>query len=524
MYFMDHFHFDGAGALGALTLGVTSSVLWRSGRPRFLSVGPGPAFARDVEHGVGSLWWWLAQPLLFGCIGTNLNFSKLGKASQWVRESCAVIFSGWLPRPLITALVVGGGGGANALSRREQGFVGAAWLPKASVQAALASAPLDAIVSRGLGQEWVDWGQQIQLTAILAILICGTTGIIAVNVLAPLWLEKSPGVDVGSVIPGGAGGGGGGGAEGAVAAGAGAGLVASEAGAAVSPFAAASGVAATASVDDADAEQQPPLPPLPPLPPPPPPLPPPLTSRSRALEEQEAYELLRARESAFARYMEEADALAAFVEVADAGSAGANYAKRVRLDALAFRKDVLRSYWTTAAPSALDLFRMDAIMRARLQADGEPGAAAAAALGAGPPPQAPRRSSERSVRWRSFTSPSAAAASGDLSGGPPGTAPAGLARRIARALLPWSTGDGTAVAAAAISAEQELAPRAPTATVEEEEEEAAPASEGGGGGDERRGRLSSEGGGRPPSEVASAPAARRSESRGEQSIQNCFGK
>ena len=69
-------------------------------------------------------------------------------------------------------------------------------------------------------------------------------------------------------------------------------------------------------------------------PPPPPPLPPPLTSRSRALEEQEAYELLRERESAFARYMEEADALAAFVEVADAGSEGANYAKRVRLDAL----------------------------------------------------------------------------------------------------------------------------------------------------------------------------------------------
>ena len=201
MYVMDHFHYDGAGALGALTLGVTSSVLWRSGRPRFLSAGPGPAFARDVEHGVGSLWWWLAQPLLFGCIGTNLNFSKLGKASQWVRESCAVIFSGWLPRPLITALVVGGG--ANALSAKERGFVGAAWLPKASVQAALASAPLDAIVSRGLSQEWVDWGQQIQLTAILAILICGTTGIVAVNVLAPLCLEKSPGVDVGSVIPGG---------------------------------------------------------------------------------------------------------------------------------------------------------------------------------------------------------------------------------------------------------------------------------------------------------------------------------
>ena len=370
MYAMDHFHYDGAGALGALTLGVTSSVLWRNGRPRALSCGPGPAFARNVEHGVGSLWWWLAQPLLFGCIGTNLNFKRLEKGSQWVSEACAVIFSGWLPRPFITALVVGGG--ANALSIKERGFVGAAWLPKASVQAALASAPLDAIVSRGLGQDWVDWGQQIQLTAILAILICATSGIIAVNVFAPLWLEKSPGVDVGSVMPGG-------GADAAVPAAAGAPSAAAAAAAAgeaaaVSPFAAASAAEERAASLDRE---------LPP--PPPPPLPPPLTSRSRALEEQEAYELLRERESALSRYMEEADALAAFVEVADAGSAAANYAMRVRLDALAFRKDALRSYWTTAAPSALDLFRMDAIMRARLQADGEPGAAAAAALGAGPP-------------------------------------------------------------------------------------------------------------------------------------------
>ena len=507
MYVVDHFHYDGAGALGALTLGVTSSVLWRTGRPRLLSAGPGPAFARDVEHGVGSLWWWLAQPLLFGCIGTNLNFAKLGKASQWVREACAVILSGWLPRPLITALVVGGG--STALSARERGFVGAAWLPKASVQAALASAPLDAIVSRGLGPEWVDWGQQIQLTAILAILICGTTGIIAVNVLAPLWLEKSPGVevDVGGEGPEGraAAAAAAAAAEGGVAGGAPS--VAASA-AVPSPYAAAPTSAAEEAAAAAASER---------LPPPPPPLPPPLTSRSRALEEQEAYELLRAREAAFAHYMEEADALAAFVEAADAGSAGADYAKRVRLDALALRRDALRSYWTAVAPSALDLFRMDAIMRARLQADGAPGAAAAAALGAGPAPAPapdvpPRRSfgfERPAARRRSLASGGAAAAGSD---GPPGSAPAGLVRRISRALLPWSTAEGTTAASA------EEAPPATTTTAASAEEGAAAEAEEGEG---VARRLSSDGeGGQqqrgPPSEAASAPAARRrSDSRGE---------
>jgi hypothetical protein len=371
MYLMEHFHLDGAGALAALTLGLTASVAWRHGWPGGgactaasraccapssrlswprLAIGPGPTFARDVEHGVGALWWWLAQPLLFGMIGLNLDFGALGSGTA--DDALAVIFSGWLPRPLLTILVVGGAG----LSWRERAFVGAAWMPKASVQAALASAPLDAILARGLGPEWVEWGRECQVTATIAILICATVGIVAVNVLSPICLNKGPGVD--ALGGGGRGGGGGttGGEEGAsVSAEAGVGVAATTAPLqqlppSASPFAAlASTPAALSSFDEAA-----------------------------------AVEKLKAREAALAQYVEEVDALARFVEGLEPSTLGpgggraataARVAKQVRLDALALRKRALADHWLDSAPSALDLFAMDAAMRRRFVRNTTGGAA-----------------------------------------------------------------------------------------------------------------------------------------------------
>jgi len=374
MFLMDHFHLDGAGALAVLTLGLTASVAWRHGWPGGgacasgcgggrvgsrhphhhspscslswprLAIGPGPTFARDVEHGVGALWWWLAQPLLFGMIGLNLDFARL--EAGVADDALAVIASGWLPRPLLTALVVGGAG----LSWRERAFVGAAWMPKASVQAALASGPLDAILARGLGPDWVAWGRACQVTATFAILVCATVGIVAVNVLSPLCLNKGPGVDA---LDGRGGGGGGGGTT-----------VAEE--------------AASVSAEAGAAAAQPP---------PPPPLPPstsPFATASAAgaafpVDETAAMEKLKARESALAQYVEEVDALARFVEGLEPSALGlgggraasaARVAKQVRLDALALRKRALADHWLDSAPSALDLFAMDAAMRRRFVTGG----------------------------------------------------------------------------------------------------------------------------------------------------------
>ena len=70
----------------------------------------------------------------------------------------------------------------------------AAWSPKATVQAALAMAPLTLINSSGKhGAELAEyraWGNDIFVTAVFAIIICASIGVIAVNILTPRCLTK----------------------------------------------------------------------------------------------------------------------------------------------------------------------------------------------------------------------------------------------------------------------------------------------------------------------------------------------
>ncbi len=73
------FDFRTAGALAALVLGLIVNVFWEKGinvwgLPGYLSDGPGPLYGADVEHVVGAFWRIAAQPMLFGIIGTLINF------------------------------------------------------------------------------------------------------------------------------------------------------------------------------------------------------------------------------------------------------------------------------------------------------------------------------------------------------------------------------------------------------------------------------------------------------------------
>lgn len=62
--------------------------------------------------------------------------------------------AGWLARLPITFITVSG----SVLTWKEKALVMLAWTPKASVQAALASAPLDRIIVGPLPAETVPWG------------------------------------------------------------------------------------------------------------------------------------------------------------------------------------------------------------------------------------------------------------------------------------------------------------------------------------------------------------------------------
>merc|ERR1719440_870427 len=84
------------------------------------------------------------------------------------------------------------------LNRLERSFVGLAWIPKATVQAALGGIPLDIVRSSmdpshdpELYAKYEKWGLQILTTAVLSILITAPIGLLVIQNLGHRWLENN---------------------------------------------------------------------------------------------------------------------------------------------------------------------------------------------------------------------------------------------------------------------------------------------------------------------------------------------
>lgn len=63
-----------------------------------LCAGPNKSFSMIVEHHVAKFWMWVAQPLLFGIVGTAVDFRKIKAAT--IPRSIVVILSG-TPAPFL---------------------------------------------------------------------------------------------------------------------------------------------------------------------------------------------------------------------------------------------------------------------------------------------------------------------------------------------------------------------------------------------------------------------------------------
>ena len=224
MFVAERLHAHGGGAIGALLVGVVGSWAWRSQQPAWLAAGAeraallreevdlgaalgtpdgdaraaadrlrevgekldaiGRSNADDahkshlVEANIGLLWTWLAQPLLFGAIGTELNFHRMAPAVAG--RALLVVGVGLLVRiPAAYAAVHFD----ERLKFREKAFVALAWLPKATVQAALASVPAEVVDDRRRGEA-------ILTTAVLAILATAPLGSLFIQRFGPRWLER----------------------------------------------------------------------------------------------------------------------------------------------------------------------------------------------------------------------------------------------------------------------------------------------------------------------------------------------
>ena len=189
MFGMKAISYSGSGAMGSIGLGLVSSYCWVHGYPTTLALKADPQFVQNVEHQISTVWEIVFEPLLFGSIGSALNFRLI--PSETVAKSIGIVCVGSCFRLTFAYFATAG----SDLSKKERAFISLAWLPKATVQAALCSFPLLLVKDTispddAMYSQYILWAEQILSTAILSICITAPLGVLSIKFLGKRWLEK----------------------------------------------------------------------------------------------------------------------------------------------------------------------------------------------------------------------------------------------------------------------------------------------------------------------------------------------
>jgi len=178
--------FPGSGALAVLVMGFVAGVGWR-----------GDTGSNAVPKVLAGLWI-VFQPILFGLIGTEIHITEL--EPETLGWGFLILIGGLIIRIIVTYLSVFGA----RLDHREKLFVALAWIPKATVQAAIGPLALD-MANDALGnagdnvseedlsilQERVLLGKQLLTIAVLSIIITAPVGALAIMTAGPRLLKTS---------------------------------------------------------------------------------------------------------------------------------------------------------------------------------------------------------------------------------------------------------------------------------------------------------------------------------------------
>uniref|UniRef100_A0A8D1F5U6 Solute carrier family 9 member B2 n=1 Tax=Sus scrofa TaxID=9823 RepID=A0A8D1F5U6_PIG len=165
-----YFGFPGSGGLCTLVMAFLAGKGWASTKV-------------DVEK-IIAVAWSIFQPLLFGLIGAEVSIASL--RPETVGLCVATLGIAVLIRILTTYLMVCFAG----FNIKEKIFISFAWLPKATVQAAIGSVALDTARSHG-EKELEGYGMDVLTVAFLAILITAPIGGLLIGLLGPRLLEKA---------------------------------------------------------------------------------------------------------------------------------------------------------------------------------------------------------------------------------------------------------------------------------------------------------------------------------------------
>uniref|UniRef100_A0A3Q3N259 Cation/H+ exchanger transmembrane domain-containing protein n=1 Tax=Labrus bergylta TaxID=56723 RepID=A0A3Q3N259_9LABR len=161
--------FPGSGGLCTLVLAFLAGLGWGGGKAR-------------VEEVVG--WAWdVFQPLLFGLIGAEIRLSEL--EAHTVGLGIASLLIALLIRILFTFVCVLCAG----FTMKEKVFIALAWMPKATVQAAIGSTALDTARTRN-DPQLQKYGMDVLTVAVLAILLTAPIGALIIGLAGPRLLQR----------------------------------------------------------------------------------------------------------------------------------------------------------------------------------------------------------------------------------------------------------------------------------------------------------------------------------------------
>merc|ERR1719220_1631022 len=179
-------HYDGAGGLATIIMAFVAGMQWRAE-----GWGEHNPVSKTFQR-----MWIILQPVIFALIGTEIQVDKINATTLGL--SLLVLALALIIRMGATYLAVMGGD----LNWKEKVFMAFAWLPKATVQAALGPVFLDNVLRfRGdwddLGDqdEWIKTGNNILTLAVLSILITAPLGAVSILALGPKLLEQDPRYD-----------------------------------------------------------------------------------------------------------------------------------------------------------------------------------------------------------------------------------------------------------------------------------------------------------------------------------------
>ncbi|XP_024086022.1 sodium/hydrogen exchanger 9B2-like isoform X2 [Cimex lectularius] len=168
-------HYSGAGPLACIVSAFTASLAWKI---------QGWSTHHPVVEAFGTIWT-IIQPMLFGLIGAEVDVKLLH--ADTILKGIAVICGALVIRVICCCVVLLG----SKLNWKEIIFVNLAWLPKATVQAALGPDALE-LATRAEEKDEQDIlrGHQLLTLAVLSILMTAPVGAIGISTTGPYLLSN----------------------------------------------------------------------------------------------------------------------------------------------------------------------------------------------------------------------------------------------------------------------------------------------------------------------------------------------